>query len=317
MVRVLSGTGFLLIAPLCTGAHRACTYPVRMRIATVNVNGIRAAARKGMVAWLEASAPDVLLLQEVRADADTAAALLPGYHSLIWPSRIRGRAGVGVAVRDGGPLTLGRARRGVADGEEEPDVDSGRWLEADLEPADGAGAAALAARDVDPGAGGLTVVSAYLHSGRVGTPKLDEKLAHLALVDARMARLLAEARAGGRQVIMAGDLNVVRSERDIKNWRSNHNRVSGVLDVEIEHLEGWFSSGWVDVTRALAPRAQGPYTWWSQRGRAFDNDAGWRIDYQVATPTAASRALTVRVDRAGAYDERWSDHAPLVVDYAD
>ena len=317
MVRVLSGTGFLLMAPLCTGAHRAGTYPVRMRIATVNVNGIRAAARKGMVAWLEASAPDVLLLQEVRADADTAAALLPGYRSLVWPSRIRGRAGVGVAVREDGPLTLGRARYGVADGAEEPDVDSGRWLEADLEPADGAGAAALAARDVDPGAGGLTVVSAYLHSGRVGTPKLDEKLAHLALVDDRMARLLAEARAGGRQVIMAGDLNVVRSERDIKNWRSNHNRASGVLDVEIEHLEGWFSSGWVDVTRALAPRAQGPYTWWSQRGRAFDKDAGWRIDYQVATPTAASRALTVRVDRAGAYDERWSDHAPLVVDYAD
>lgn len=303
MVRVLSGTGFLLMAPLCTGAHRAGTYPVRMRIATVNVNGIRAAARKGMAAWLEAGAPDVLLLQEVRADADTAAALLPGYRSFVWPSRIRGRAGVGVAVREGGPLTLGRARCGVADGAEELDVDSGRWLEVDLEPADGAG--------------GLTVVSAYLHAGRVGTPKLDEKLAHLALVDARMARLLAEARAGGRQVIMAGDLNVVRSERDIKNWRSNHNRVSGVLDVEIEHLEGWFSSGWVDVTRALAPRAQGPYTWWSQRGRAFDNDAGWRIDYQVATPAAASRALAVRVDRAGAYDERWSDHAPLVVDYAD
>ena len=301
MVRVLSGTGLLLMALLCTGAHRAGTYPVRMRIATVNVNGIRAAARKGMAAWLETGAPDVLLLQEVRADADTAAALLPGYHSLIWPSRIRGRAGVGVAVRDGGPLTLGRARRGVADGGEEPDVDSGRWLEVELEPA----------------VGGLTVVSAYLHAGRVGTPKLGEKLAHLALVDARMARLLAGARAGGRQVIMAGDLNVVRSERDIKNWRSNHNRVSGVLDVEIEHLEEWFSSGWVDVTRALNPGAQGPYTWWSQRGRAFDNDAGWRIDYQVATPTAASRALAVRVDRAGAYDERWSDHAPLVVDYAD
>ena len=307
MVRVLSGTGLLLMAPLCTGAHRAGTYPVRMRIATVNVNGIRAAARKGMAAWLETGAPDVLLLQEVRADADTAAALLPGYRSLVRPSRIRGRAGVGVAVREGGPLTLGRARCGVADGAEEPDVDSGRWLEVDLEPARGAGA----------GAGGLTVVSAYLHAGRAGTPKLDEKLAHLALVDARMARLLAEARTGGRQVIMAGDLNVVRSERDIKNWRSNHNRVSGVLDVEIEHLEGWFSSGWVDVTRALNPRTQGPYTWWSQRGRAFDNDAGWRIDYQVATPTAASRALAVRVDRAGAYDERWSDHAPLVVDYAD
>ena len=120
MVRVLSGTGFLLMAPLCTGAHRAGTYPVRMRIATVNVNGIRAAARKGMAAWLEAGAPDVLLLQEVRADADTAAALLPGYRSLVRPSRIRGRAGVGVAVREGGPLTLGRARCGVADGAEEP-----------------------------------------------------------------------------------------------------------------------------------------------------------------------------------------------------
>ena len=71
------------------------------------------------------------------------------------------------------------------------------------------------------------------------------------------------------------------------------------------------------MTRALNPGAQGPYTWWSQRGRAFDNDAGWRIDYQVATPTLASRALAVRVDRAGTYDERWSDHAPLVVDYAD
>lgn len=180
-VRVLSGTGFLLMAPLCTGAHRAGTYPVRMRIATVNVNGIRAAARKGMAAWLEAGAPDVLLLQEVRADADTAAALLPGYRSLVRPSRIRGRAGVGVAVREGGPLTLGRARCGVADGAEEPDADSGRWLEVDLEPARGGGAGGGA------GAGGLTVVSAYLHAGRVGTPKLDEKLAHLALVDARMA----------------------------------------------------------------------------------------------------------------------------------
>ena len=150
MVRVLSGTGFLLMAPLCTGAHRAGTYPVRMRIATVNVNGIRAAARKGMAAWLEAGAPDVLLLQEVRADADTAAALLPGYRSLVWPSRIRGRAGVGVAVREDGPLTLGRARYGVADGAEEPDVDSGRWLEADLEPADGAGAAFAASEDAPP-----------------------------------------------------------------------------------------------------------------------------------------------------------------------
>ena len=89
MVRVLSGTGFLLMAPLCTGAHRAGTYPVRMRIATVNVNGIRAAARKGMAAWLEAGAPDVLLPQEGRAEAETAAALLPGYRPPLRRARIR------------------------------------------------------------------------------------------------------------------------------------------------------------------------------------------------------------------------------------
>ena len=300
-----------------------------MRIATVNVNGIRAAARKGMGAWLETSSPDVLLLQEVRADEETAAALLPGYSSLIWPCRIKGRAGVGVAVRDGGPVVLGASRYGVAV-EEEPDVDSGRWLEVDLLPAgsraQGRAATGEAAEETEPAeareatpssqpAPMLTVVSAYLHSGQVGTEKMDQKYAHLALVDARMSRLLAAAQAGGPQAVMAGDLNVVRSERDIKNWKPNHNKVAGVLDEEIAHLEGWFSSGWVDVARHLAPEAQGPYTWWSQRGKAFDNDAGWRIDYQVATPDLAAGAVSAVVDRAASYAERWSDHAPLVVEY--
>ena len=97
---------------------------------------------------------------------------------------------------------------------------------------------------------------------------------------------------------MAGDLNVVRSERDIKNWKPNHNKIAGVMDEEIAHLEGWFSSGWVDASRR--PRGdeeQGPYTWWSQRGKAFDNNAGWRIDYQVITPALAERARSVAVDR--------------------
>ena len=115
---------------------------------------------------------------------------------------------------------------------------------------------------------------------------------------------------------MAGDLNVVRSERDIKNWKPNHNKIAGVMDEEIAHLENWFSAGWVDVARSLAPDEQGPYTWWSQRGKAFDNDAGWRLDYQVATPRLAARALSAVVDRAASYDERWSDHAPLVIEYA-
>ena len=281
-----------------------------MRIATVNVNGIRAAARKGMSGWLEASAPDVLLLQEVRADEDAAAGLLPGYSTRTWPCRIKGRAGVAVAVREDGPVTIGEVRRGVAASDTvEPDVDSGRWLEVDL------------GVEGTPGSDGvgrhtLTVVSAYLHSGQLGTEKMDQKYAHLALVDARMTELLESSESGGPQTVMAGDLNVVRSERDIKNWKPNHNRVAGVLDEEIAHLENWFSAGWVDVAHSLAPDEQGPYTWWSQRGKAFDNDAGWRLDYQVATPRLAARALSAVVDRAASYDERWSDHAPLVIEYA-
>ncbi|RJF41414.1 exodeoxyribonuclease III [Actinomyces sp. 2119] len=304
-----------------------------MRIATVNVNGIRAAARKGMGDWLAACAPDVLLLQEVRADERIAADLLPGYTVSTWPCRIKGRAGVSVAVRQGGPAVVSAVRRGVAAPEApEPDVDSGRWLEVDLR----------LGRDVEPGetvggesgddtdgpgsvatgsaVGGtdLTVVSAYLHSGQLGTEKMDQKYAHLALVGRRLAALLEASRQGGPQALVAGDFNVVRSERDIKNWKPNHNKIAGVMDEEIAHLEEWFSSGWVDVSRVLAgAETQGPYTWWSQRGKAFDNDAGWRIDYQAATPGLAERARSFTVDRALDYASRWSDHAPLVVDYAD
>ena len=281
-----------------------------MRIATVNVNGIRAAARKGISTWLEASAPDVLVLQEVRADEKTASDLLPGYRSEVWPCRIKGRAGVAVAVREGSVVAVGEVRRGVAlPDTAEPDVDSGRWLEVDL------------AVEGTPGSDGagrhtLTVVSAYLHSGQLGTEKMDQKYAHLELVDARMAELLAAARDGGPQVVMAGDLNVVRSERDIKNWKPNHNKIAGVMDEEIAHLEGWFASGWVDASRHLVgDEEQGPYTWWSQRGKAFDNNTGWRIDYQVLTPALAERAHSVTVDRAPDYASRWSDHAPLVVEY--
>ena len=281
-----------------------------MRIATVNVNGIRAAARKGISTWLEASAPDVLVLQEVRADEKTASDLLPGYRSEVWPCRIKGRAGVAVAVREESVVAVGEVRRGVAlPDTAEPDVDSGRWLEVDL------------AVEGTPGSDGagrhtLTVVSAYLHSGQLGTEKMDQKYAHLELVDARMAELLESSESGGPQVVMAGDLNVVRSEQDIKNWKPNHNKTAGVMDEEIAHLESWFAAGWIDVARRLAPHEQGPYTWWSQRGKAFDNNAGWRLDYQVTTPRLAGRASSFTVDRADSHDTRWSDHAPLVVDYA-
>ncbi|XCB30483.1 hypothetical protein RQN30_03550 [Arcanobacterium hippocoleae] len=103
---------------------------------------------------------------------------------------------------------------------------------------------------------------------------------------------------------------------DIKNWKSNHNRTAGVLDSEIAYLDGWITElDYVDVQRHLSPETQGPYTWWSQRGKAFDNDAGWRIDYQLATPELAESAQSFSIDRASEYAARWSDHAPLIVEY--
>ena len=114
---------------------------------------------------------------------------------------------------------------------------------------------------------------------------------------------------------MCGDFNVVRTHKDIKNWKGNHNKTSGVLDIEIAYLDRWMNGKWVDVSRHLNGDAQGPYTWWSWRGKAFDNDAGWRIDYQLATPALAGAASDAGTDRDPTYDTRISDHAPVVVDY--
>lgn len=267
-----------------------------IRIATCNVNGIRAAARKGMGQWIAEADADILLLQEVRAPAELVPPLIgDGYQVVVEPCRIKGRAGVAVAVREG--IEIGARRAGLeyaADGPGEPDVDSGRWLEVDL-----------------PGLE-LTVVSAYLHSGDAkNEAKMAAKYAHLDAVSARLATLDAARRA-----VVGGDFNIVRGEGDIKNWKSNHNRTSGVLDSEIAYLDSWFGElGLADVQRELAGEEQIAYTWWSQRGKAFDNDAGWRIDYQMATRPLADLAASACVDRAPSYDTRFSDHAPLVVDY--
>jgi len=271
-------------------------------IATINLNGVRAASRRGFAAWADQESPDVLLMQEVRADADMTRDLLgERWQVRVVPSRVRGRAGVAVAVRaDSSAAAAVSATREVLDGDE-TDVDSGRWLEVDL--------------DTESGAH-LTVVSAYFHSGEVGTPRQDAKMAHLPRIGVRMDDLLSRAaRTGGRQVVVAGDFNIVRSRADIKNWTPNHNKRAGVLDEEIAFLERWVADGWHDVTRDLAGQGQGPYTWWSWRGKAFDNDAGWRIDYQFATPALAERATAFRIARADTYDTRFSDHAPLTIDY--
>ena len=260
-------------------------------IATVNVNGIRAAFRRGMADWIAAEQPDVILLQEVRATDE----ILTGFFGDDWhlvheEGAAKGRAGVAIASR----RPLQAVRIGIGPQARAADQ-IGRWVEADL--------------DIDGTM--LTVVSTYIHSGTAGTPSMDLKYAFLDAVTTRLGEL---ADHGGCAVV-GGDINVAHRELDIKNWKGNRKN-SGFLPEERAYLDRWFDElGWVDLARRFAGEVDGPYTWWSWRGKAFDNDSGWRIDYQLATPELAERAKDAVVDRAPAYDQRFSDHAPLRVTY--
>ncbi|MBF1672492.1 MAG: endonuclease/exonuclease/phosphatase family protein, partial [Rothia mucilaginosa] len=147
--------------------------------------------------------------------------------------------------------------------------------------------------------------------GEVGTQKQDDKYRFLERMLVRMPELAKHS----DHVLIVGDLNVGHTELDIKNWKANQKR-AGFLPEERAYFDRFFGDiGYRDVARDLAGQVPGPYTWWSYRGKAFDNDAGWRIDYQMATPAWAERAVQAQVDRAATYEERFSDHAPLVVDY--
>lgn len=260
-----------------------------MLVAAVNVNGIRAAFRRGMGEWLARRSPDVLLLQEVRAPDESVTELLPQgqWHVVHEEGGAKGRAGVAIASR----LPMSAVRIGL----DPAPTHAGRWVEADLEL---------------PAGGSLTVVSAYVHSASVGHPSMDDKHAFLDLASRRMATLLGD----GRRAVVGGDLNIAHTDADLKNWKGNVGK-AGCLPRERSWLSAWSDAGWVDVARAAAGEVSGPYTWWSWRGKAFDNDAGWRIDYQWATPALAGDVAGVRVDRADSYAERFSDHAPLVVEY--
>lgn len=278
--------------------------PTPLRIASVNVNGVRASYRKGMGEWLDSRNIDILALQEVRASTEDLEGLLgPQWNILHDAATAKGRAGVALASREKAEIhrvTLG------AD-----DFDSaGRWLEADYRVAGSL----------------VTVVSTYVHSGEVDTLKQIEKYRFLDSMTARLPELAAHSELA----VVLGDLNVGHRELDIKNWRGNR-KSAGFLLQERAYFDRFFAPlgenvtavdgttvsglGWVDVGRKWAGEVEGPYTWWSQRGQAFTSDTGWRLDYHVATPALAATVTNYVVDRAAAWDERWSDHAPVVVDY--
>jgi exodeoxyribonuclease-3 len=272
-----------------------------LRVASVNVNGVRAAYRNGMGGWLDQRDVDILALQEVRASTEDLEGLLgPQWHIVHDPATAKGRAGVALASR--AKAVIHRVAFGA------DDFDSaGRWLEADFEWGDKV----------------VTVVSTYVHSGEADTPKQVEKYKFL---DAMLEHLPLLEKHNPLSLVV-GDLNVGHRKLDIKNWRGNVKR-AGFLPDERVYFDKFVGAeddaeynrgaglGWVDIHRRFAGEVEGPYTWWSQRGQAFDNDTGWRIDYQLATPALAETAVKYEIDRAASYDTRWSDHSPVVVDYA-
>ncbi|HZW42002.1 MAG TPA: exodeoxyribonuclease III [Agromyces sp.] len=272
-----------------------------LRLASVNVNGVRAAFRKGMGEWLAVRNVDILAMQEVRASAEDLQSLLGDEWDLLHdPATDKGRAGVAIASRN--RASIHRVELGAADFDS-----AGRWLEADYEVGDRV----------------VTVVSAYVHSGVADTPKQVEKYKFLDAMQERMPQLAEHSELA----VIVGDLNVGHRTLDIKNWKGNVKR-AGFLPEERayfdrfvgaegdEHYNDGAGLGWIDIGRRVAGEVPGPYTWWSQRGKAFDTDTGWRIDYQLATPALAAAVVSYSVDRADAWDARWSDHAPVVVDYA-
>ena len=270
-----------------------------LTVATVNVNGLRAATTNGMATWVAQRQPDVITMQEVRAPDELVAGLVAeiggtGWHVVHTECSAKGRAGVAVASRL--PIVDSRAGLRKPSRKLAPFDDSGRWIEADLATSD---------------TRGLTVISCYVHTGDADVPeRMSEKLAFL---DAAAARLTA-LRSAGRHVLFTGDLNVAHREADLKNWKGNLKK-AGFLPEERAWFDRLFSAGWVDVARALAGDVPGPYSWWSWRGKAFDTDTGWRIDYHIASPEYAATASDLVIDRAPSYAQRWSDHAPVVIRY--
>ncbi|WP_405167128.1 exodeoxyribonuclease III [Nocardia sp. NBC_01499] len=256
-------------------------------ISTVNVNGVRAAAGKGMLAWLAATEADIVCVQETRAtDEQTRAALAPALAEGWWLAQAepesKGRAGVAILSRrepDAVRIGFGSSEFGA----------SGRYLEADF--------------------GEVTVASVYVHSGEAGTTRQDEKYRYMAELGAYLT-----ARTG--EFVVSGDWNIAHTELDLKNWKGNR-KSAGFLPEERAWIDELLAAGYVDVVRQLHPAVEGPYSWWSYRGRAFDNDTGWRIDAVYTTQDIAARAISARVERAASYDQRWSDHAPVTVEFAE
>jgi exodeoxyribonuclease III len=255
-----------------------------MRIITLNLNGIRSAANKGFYPWLQQMQPDILCMQELKAQATDMTAemlALEGYHGHFHYADKKGYSGVGIYSKQKPDAVI--EGLGVADIDAE-----GRYLECRF--------------------GHLCVISLYLPSGSSGEERQQFKFS----VMARFMLHLEQLIKCGYEVVICGDWNIAHQEIDLRNYKGNKKN-SGFLPEERAWMTDLFSRvGWVDVYRRLHPNTTDEcYTWWSNRGQAWAKNVGWRIDYQIATPAFAEKATQASIYKTA----RFSDHAPLIIDY--
>ncbi|MBE0438750.1 MAG: exodeoxyribonuclease III [Gammaproteobacteria bacterium] len=253
-----------------------------MRIITANVNGIRAAGRKGFFDWLTTQQADVVCIQETKAQRHQLEDDIycpEGYHCYYHDAQKKGYSGVALYCKQKPDVVI----EGMGDQEFD---DEGRYIEAKF--------------------GNLSVISLYMPSG---SSKQERQQAKYRCMDYMMVKL-DQMKASGRDYIVCGDWNIAHKNQDIRNWKGNQKN-SGFLPEERAWLDVLFDQkGFVDAFREL-PQQEHEYTWWSNRGQAWINNVGWRIDYHVLSPSLKGKVKATKIYK----DERFSDHAPLIIDY--
>lgn len=293
-----------------------------MRIGTHNVNGIRAALRRGFTDFWSETAADVIALQEVRCRVGDLPHHAFGPYHVAWdPGTLAGRNGVALLTR----VKPARIRTlGVVGHCVDPDglleeVSTERIVNREL--------AAFAQEgryiEVDLADQPLRVASLYLpkgaawpyEEGEAVQAKYERKMQFMRGFERHLGTSRREAARDGREFLVMGDFNIAHTKQDLKNWRSNQ-KSEGFLPEERAWLDDVIGPRrLVDVVRNLHPGTDGPYSWWSWRGQAFANDAGWRIDYHLASPRLAKAATAAYSAREADYDSRISDHCPVIAEY--
>lgn len=253
------------------------------KIIAANLNGIRSAAKKGFFEWMLAESADFVCVQELKAqEADMQPDFLnpEGYHGYFHYAEKKGYSGVGVYSKKKPSKVVIGFGNGEFDAE-------GRYVRCDF--------------------GKLSIISLYCPSGSSSEERQQAKFRFMA---AFMPHLI-ELKNSGQEIVICGDWNIAHKEIDLKNWKGNLKN-SGFLPEERAWLSEIFDKvGFVDAFRQVEPAAE-QYTWWSNRGQAWAKNVGWRIDYQITTPGMAAKAKKVAIYK----DQRFSDHAPLTIEYA-